>query len=60
MARHVSTALQFVLMAVVLAVAVALVVFFAFPAYFEFARSLYPQIAETEDTLSWVDGPISC
>ncbi len=43
-------------MAVALAVAVALVVFFAFPTYFEFARSLYPQIAETEDTLSWVDG----
>lgn len=55
MAKPVSTALQIVLVAIVLAAAVALVAYFAFPAYFEIAQRIFPQVEETDALWTWLD-----
>ena len=55
MAKPVSTALQIGLVAVALALAVALVAYFSFPAYFEMAQMLFPQASETDALWSWLD-----
>ena len=55
MARPISTALQIVLVAVALAAAVALVAYFGFPAYFDLAQTLFPQVTESDAFWSWLD-----
>tara|TARA_R110002124_G_scaffold114535_56_gene269806 strand:- start:8923 stop:9984 length:1062 start_codon:yes stop_codon:yes gene_type:complete len=55
MAKPVSTALQIVLIAVALAVAVALVAYLGFPAYFDLLQQLFPQMQESDSFWSWID-----
>lgn len=56
MARRVSTALQIVLIATGLAVAVTLVANIAFPTYFEVISKLFPQLSDPEsEAWSWID-----
>lgn len=55
MAKPVSTALQIVLLALTLALAVAVVAYLALPAYYEMALTIWPTVPENDSLWTWVD-----
>jgi two-component system sensor histidine kinase AdeS len=55
MSKPVSTAFQIVLLAIGLALGVAILAYFAFPAYYDLALSLWPTVPETDSLWTWVD-----